>query len=1016
MLQNSCINSADTGNFYDDYFNDFLTYCKECNIVFAYELEPVDYVAFRTQYNLNNEIVKDIKSRIFASDSNIPIEKLFICARKELQNGIENEYSNEDEATEHIDETYIEHSNKDIYNDDFKSEMANVKIESLDLSVRSHNCLKKQNINTVAKLLEYTDEELLNIQYLGQNSLKEIRRKLNEIDIDLVLKCDENKTMTCNTILISDNLREIIEYLLNDKLNDIHPPLEKNELAILESVNCAIEELGSEICLYTYLEPNKIAPLLNMLSGFVNATEIIASKVEILNRNFSQIDKKILDCKTGNFIIAFATDEETIKIMAEIVGDCEYIKHLKKCFYSIAQNNDAFILVQRFIAFLKITFDDMITNIFDSIYKNDTMQKVLESRAIGGTLESTGQLLGVTRERVRQIEKKVQNSFDRLNGKHRIIPRIYAMRGGDSVITERELMEILPSKSKELLYLLRNVESSQYTYDKELNLFLVGKDVSDSLLDDCINSMPEILFVDEMIETIADIVENVGIHEEWLKNAINKKYKLTGKMYHKSRISLTEIYTYTLEKYYPHGLKLFDDRELDRFKNNIYETFGEMALPKNNRAIDARVAEIGVLCDRGTYIHKNYVDISNELINEINVFIENCDRSALSYLELFEMFKDDLLLKSNISNRYYLQGVLKLNFIDKYYFSRDSVSKSKNYSIDDELKLFVNEKGEVSKAEIKSAFNGISEAMLSQTLARCTEIISIDNALYMSVDCLNIVEDDYKIEKFVENNISAMPVSSRKLYENMHIQYSDFLFRNNIVTHTKLFGVLKYMFSDKFRFSRPFIGHIGNEELSNISIVKNYISELPVIKIENIIGFCEEQHLRFLGWASMLRQLEDEYIRVDTDELVSMQTLDVDDEKLNKIKSTLNEDISIKGYIAARKMDTFLYYPDIGIKWNSFLLKSIVQQFIDDITIVDAPTTDTYALTSIFISSDFQIDDYEELLRWAIKSEHSKEPFNNINEIKDWLLNEGLINNDIPKFLLEKQYVYIDEYNKIIVP
>jgi len=51
-------------------------------------------------------------------------------------------------------------------------------IEELDLSVRSFNCLKRANINTVEDLISKTQEEMIKVRNLGRKSLEEVEHKL----------------------------------------------------------------------------------------------------------------------------------------------------------------------------------------------------------------------------------------------------------------------------------------------------------------------------------------------------------------------------------------------------------------------------------------------------------------------------------------------------------------------------------------------------------------------------------------------------------------------------------------------------------------------------------------------------------------------------------------------------------------------------------------------------------------------------------------------------------------------
>ena len=58
-------------------------------------------------------------------------------------------------------------------------------IEELDLSVRSFNCLKRANINTVEDLISQTEDEMMKVRNLGRKSLEEVINKLNMMGLSL---------------------------------------------------------------------------------------------------------------------------------------------------------------------------------------------------------------------------------------------------------------------------------------------------------------------------------------------------------------------------------------------------------------------------------------------------------------------------------------------------------------------------------------------------------------------------------------------------------------------------------------------------------------------------------------------------------------------------------------------------------------------------------------------------------------------------------------------------------------
>lgn len=65
-------------------------------------------------------------------------------------------------------------------NENTKLEM---KVEELDLSQRSSNCLRRAGIQTVAELASKTEEDLIKVKNLGRKSLKEIKEKLEALDL-----------------------------------------------------------------------------------------------------------------------------------------------------------------------------------------------------------------------------------------------------------------------------------------------------------------------------------------------------------------------------------------------------------------------------------------------------------------------------------------------------------------------------------------------------------------------------------------------------------------------------------------------------------------------------------------------------------------------------------------------------------------------------------------------------------------------------------------------------------------
>lgn len=67
----------------------------------------------------------------------------------------------------------------------------NMPISELELSVRASNCLESARIETVAQLVSQTDGELLKLRSFGRTSLREVKRKLQDLGLELGMELPE---------------------------------------------------------------------------------------------------------------------------------------------------------------------------------------------------------------------------------------------------------------------------------------------------------------------------------------------------------------------------------------------------------------------------------------------------------------------------------------------------------------------------------------------------------------------------------------------------------------------------------------------------------------------------------------------------------------------------------------------------------------------------------------------------------------------------------------------------------
>jgi DNA-directed RNA polymerase subunit alpha len=76
------------------------------------------------------------------------------------------------------------------------NEVLNRSVEELELSVRSYNCLKNANIQTISDLVQKTEAEMLRTKNFGRKSLNEIKEILGGLGLSFGMKIDAQGRIT----------------------------------------------------------------------------------------------------------------------------------------------------------------------------------------------------------------------------------------------------------------------------------------------------------------------------------------------------------------------------------------------------------------------------------------------------------------------------------------------------------------------------------------------------------------------------------------------------------------------------------------------------------------------------------------------------------------------------------------------------------------------------------------------------------------------------------------------------
>lgn len=802
--------------------------------------------------------------------------------------------------------------------------------------------------------------------------------------------------------------------------------LSEEELEIYSQLKESISICGEEFYFFVKNNVDYALILMESLRNFykpiLKVVEIERKLIEAFNTTPQELKNKQAKLLLMDYSIKNHLDQHILNELDEKSTVAELVN------YVIKNNKDIYYeAITSFLFWLNnIDLNEIANVIFSrdaltiSHKLNDTLEDkywvILEMRAEGETLESIGSLTDCTRERIRQIEKKFTNQFALRyqNNPYDLLLLIHSLRGGDEVLTKNEVASLIGNKQTNLLWLVLSkslLDCDTYRYSKEYDsvLFIVNNKNNHESLCAAVNELPEFIHEDEIDRFIEEVSSKHNVSTELVTVYLNKEFKKYGVIYARVPMTVQFMCQYVLKNKFQHGFKTGDVYEAKKFQTYLIEIFGDKKGKMTPRALDARVADVGVLCDRGKYIHPDYLQVEKWIVDEINAYIEENPKTVITYSELFERFRS-VLSGTQITNRFILQGALKY-YGCKYKLAKDYITKETGKSLTDEFESFAKELGEFHKSDFFAAFPSMTDANLGMLTARCPNVISIDNGYYIHSSLLHIENKDYdEIRTYLNNVCSNGPVNSRYLYEEMSYKFIDFISINDISNHTKLFGILNFMFRKDFVFSRPYISKETYESLTNKEVILHYLEGVDEIAIEDVISMCQEKSVRYMSVAYLIRQLSPIFVRINETTLMRYELIGIDDDVVLDVATYVSEQVKINKYCSVATINDFLWFPSINVEWTSYLVESIMYLAGDMIPCINIPTTNTSNLTSVFVGEDYEEADYNTFILKILDDAFTNGFFSTKTEMRDYLVEKGLItSNKLPNFLESSDFYYLDE-------
>ncbi|MCI6691485.1 MAG: hypothetical protein MR510_03170 [Clostridium sp.] len=804
-----------------------------------------------------------------------------------------------------------------------------LKIESMKFSTRVMHRMKcPLNITYVSELLKLTYGELINVKGFGKNSFIEMDEKMRELVCNT--KDDDETELSEETIEFNSGLKRFKEYnqqICNGDFSFCNNwDLSESEKKILNQLKDAYAIIDKELL----IEFNNVTPyaicILDMLSNVVQKYDKQQKKRRIIKNAFNMLDDARKKCLVEGFIYAYTDDEKKQGQLRDILSRSHCSTFSSFVCSEIILDKECENEVLNFLKWCSFDLYKDIDKFMENLYENDRERIIVQARASGDTLAALGEKMNITRERVRQIEGKAKKKFVNLLNKYHLILKIYAIRNQDEILTPTELYEYFGFETDTILYLLKNTESSSYVYDKELDVFIVGETDLAERAQSYVDTLPE-SFSDKKIEKyVQDGIVEYDLTEEIIKKVISEEYQLTGRTYHRSRLTRGGIYEHILRYYYPDGLWVYGKKEIKEFREYVAHDYGNITLPQNDRALVAQICRAAILCGRGIYKAKESKYISVQLAKEIFEYVENSEFPIFMTNTLFSVFEDKLRAE-NIDNKYYLQGILHELYGDKWTFRRDYITKDNEVtSVYSSICMFVkNSVYPIKKQEIFDVFPGITEIVINFAIT-APEIINLFGT-YIHVDNLKITDRDLSylrnvVYKFLEK---SSVWHCKDLFEYI-MNDNPVLLSNNFINFPfGLYSLLEHYFGSEFNFSRPYIAREDAEIERTDNVIRETIQASDRIEISEFQTYAKEHYHQISSILEFIDSCNETHLLINSDELASIDIIGITDKIAAEAEKMIIQELDNTEPIS--NLSCLHQLPRLNVEWTEWLVYSVIKKW-----------------------------------------------------------------------------------------
>ena len=510
--------------------------------------------------------------------------------------------------------------------------------------------------------------------------------------------------------------------------------------------------------------------------------------------------------------------------------------------------------------------------------------------------------------------------------RYALVSKLKLLSPHKSYITVSELEEL---KLGVNVVIFLDKKIGDIIYDGDYKACFFSRD-SKYKLDLCLEELPNEFTKSDLQEysiLISEKLNNTFTANEVI-NLVCSKYRICGEYIAKNRITLKIVLSFLMQKYFPNGMDIYEDANIDFLREKAYIEFDGFELADNNRAVRARLQAFCVMVNRGVWkCDTEQILISNDLQTAIIDYIKQYNSPVLPIQAIMDMFSTELG-EIEIHNKYSLHSQLKKFLPKEYSINRDYVMKSSGDTFYSVIEAYVKQSSfPVTKRDIQSNFPGVTEIVIQQ-IAATTKVINM-NGYYVHIDNLKITDEEISsLKHAVDNELSDREIHHASIvFSKIKWELSGLFNRVGVNHYLQFYYLLRKLFPNEYEYNRPFIGALGVEVINGEAQVINLIMRTDECSISDIRQFAKEVGTIIDRYIEFIDRNNDSFIFKNRETVISVNAAGLEEVDFSRLDDVLDEFIGEEQYKLLSDFYNYRELPELTCLWNTWLLYSVIKKY-----------------------------------------------------------------------------------------